>query len=210
MISIALIGGTGTGKSTVAAYLKEHYGAVWLDCDAIGHELLNEPIIQTQLIDRFGTEILNDPAATDKTVNRQKLGAIVFSDSQALTDLNALLHPPIMSRLRQEQIHAEKTGVPICVLDGALLMDVNIRQMVDEVWAITADKELRMERLMKGRQIPRARAEQIMQNQISAEAYATYADRVINTDHGEQGYAKTIEQILSLDKWKNKRKYEHK
>lgn len=196
MISIALIGGTGTGKSTVAAYLRDYHRAVWLDCDAIGHRLLNEPAIQAKLIDRFGQEIMDIGEQEKQTVNRKKLGAVVFSDAKALNALNAIIHPPIMTELRNGQENAEKDGVPLCILDGALLMDVGVRQMVNEVWAITADRDIRIQRLMTGRQIPREKAEQIMQNQITPEAYAEYADRVISTNQGLSGFRKEIDQII--------------
>ncbi len=190
MISIALIGGTGVGKSTVADYLCRKYQAIWLDCDRIGHELLEAEPLRTELVDCFSAEILRDGK-----IDRKALGRIVFSDSAALQKLNAMVHPPIMEALRQRQRAAAERACPLCVLDGALLMDVHVRAMVDQVWAISAAEEIRLQRLAKGRQISREQAEQIMRNQISPERYAAYADVVLNTD---QGIEKLEEPIVVL------------
>lgn len=187
MISIALIGGTGTGKSTVAEYLRANYQAVWLDCDRIGHELLDTPAILAELRARFGQGILKDGR-----VDRPALGRIVFADPAALQALNAIVHPPIMAVLKEKQAEAEKQGCPLCVLDGALLMDVNVRQMVDQVWAISAERETRIRRLAEGRKISRQAAERIMQNQISPQQYAAYADAVLMTDEGMESIAPEI------------------
>ena len=187
MISIALIGGTGTGKSTVAEYLRANYQAVWLDCDRIGHELLDTPAILAELTARFGQSILKDGR-----IDRPALGRIVFADPAALQALNAIVHPPIMAVLKEKQAEAEKQGCPLCVLDGALLMDVNVRQMVDQVWAISAERETRIRRLAEGRKISPQAAERIMQNQISPQQYAAYADLVLMTDEGIESIAPEI------------------
>jgi len=90
------------------------------------------------------------------------------------------------------QAEAEKQGSPLCVLDGAFLMDVNVRQMVDQVWAISAERETRIRRLAEGRKISRQAAERIMQNQISPQQYAAYADAVLMTDEGMESIAPEI------------------
>ena len=187
MISIALIGGNGTGKSTVAEYLRANYQAVWLDCDRIGHELLDTPAILAELAARFGQRILKDGR-----IDRPALGRIVFADPAALQALNAIVHPPIMAVLKEKQAEAEKQGCPLCILDGALLMDVNVRQMVDQVWAISAERETRIRRLAEGRKISPQAAERIMQNQISPQQYAAYADLVLMTDEGIESIAPEI------------------
>ena len=92
---IGLIGGIGGGKSEVAALLKER-GAVVIDADAVGHELLNDPGVRDQIVERFGAGVLagaggepDQPPAID----RKALGAIVFADPEARRDLEAILHP---------------------------------------------------------------------------------------------------------------------
>lgn len=192
MISIALIGGTGTGKSTVAKYLQAKYQAVWLDCDQIGHELIDTPPILTELTARFGQGILKNGR-----IDRPALGRIVFADPAALRALNAIVHPPIMEVLREKQAAAKKQGCLLCVLDGALLMDINVRQMVDQVWAVAAERETRIQRLLAGRQISRPAAEKIMRNQISPEEYAAYADAVLSTDDGVESLAAEIAKRLA-------------
>ena len=192
MISIALIGGTGTGKSTVAEYLRAKYQAVWLDCDQIGHELLDTPALSAALAERFGQDILKAGR-----IDRSALGRIVFADSAALRALNEMVHPLIMAALQEKQAEAEQQGCPLCVLDGALLMDTGVRQIVDQVWAVSADRETRIRRLAEGRQISRQAAEQVMRSQISPEQYAAYADVVLRTDEGIESIAGEIAKLLA-------------
>lgn len=194
MIRIALIGGTGTGKSTVARYLQDNYQALWLDCDALGHQLLKDREIMEKIFKRFGQALIEDK--TSGQISRKKLGSIVFRDRQALADLNAILHPPLMERLSQDQERARKAGYQLCVLDGAVLMDVNVKAMVDQVWAISAGRDLRIERLVKERGMDRARVEEIMQNQISPDQYAAYAHVTIATDLGPAVFSRLVDDLV--------------
>ena len=78
-----------------------------------------------------------------------------------------------------------------------MLMDVNVRQMVDQVWAVSAGREIRIQRLAKGRKISRQAAERVMQHQISPAEYAAYADVVLRTDDGIEAIAGEIAAHLA-------------
>ena len=86
---IGLTGGIGSGKSTVSRYLAE-LGAIIVDADKVGHEVY-QPNTDTwrELVKTFGKEIL----AKDNTIDRKKLGAMVFSNPEELKRLNAIVHP---------------------------------------------------------------------------------------------------------------------
>lgn len=191
--SIALIGGTGSGKSTLAKYLQDEFGAVWLDCDKTGHELLSDKTIQTLLVKEFGTSIV-----AEGNIDRKELGKIVFSDKSALAKLNQIMHPRIMEEIASRQREASKSGKQLCVLDGALLMDVNVKEMVDEVWAVQTEMQTRLKRLIEGRNISEDKAMQIMKNQISAEEYAAYAHRLFYLDKGIESIKEEIESALGM------------
>ena len=99
---IGLIGGIGGGKSSVASLLKDA-GAVVIDADSVGHELLNEPRVRRQIVERFGNGIVsakNAEAGLTPAIDRKALGAIVFADTQARRDLESILHPCMRTRFR--------------------------------------------------------------------------------------------------------------
>lgn len=118
MILIGLTGGIASGKSSVARLL-EKKGAVVIDADKVWHELLkqNGPAKQ-QVIERFGKEILGPHGE----VERPKLGKIVFSDSQALKDLEAISHPAIFGEVMR-RVEKARSSDGVVVIDAALLVD---------------------------------------------------------------------------------------
>lgn len=191
MINIALIGGIGSGKSALARYLVEKYRAEWIECDFIGHRLLDESDVQATLVSTFGRQI-----CPEGRIDRKELGKIVFADKQELAKLNRILHPLIMHEVQQCQAEALHQNKPLCVLDGALLMDVGVDKLVDEIWAVQTDRQIRIRRLEKGRNLSPAEAEKIMERQISEEQYRMAAHRVINLDNGIEGAADHIKEAL--------------
>jgi len=93
---IGLTGGIGSGKSTVAGFLTE-LGAVVLDSDKIGHEILEtDAEVRQEIVDNFGRQVLNRKGHID----RKKLADIVFKDRQSLIKLNLITHPPIYRRIQ--------------------------------------------------------------------------------------------------------------
>jgi dephospho-CoA kinase len=116
---IALSGGIGTGKSTVAAMLRAR-GAVVIDADEIVHRLQapGAPLL-AELVEAFGPEILDAGGALD----RKRLGARVFGDPEARQRLNALVHPKVGIEMARQLDAARRAGVPLVVLDIPLLFE---------------------------------------------------------------------------------------
>lgn len=144
MSTIGLTGGIGSGKSTVAKMLEE-LGAVVIHADAVGHEIyLPGTAAWRQVVAAFGRELLK----ADDTIDRQKLGAIVFNDPQALKRLNAIVHPLMFAAIQRriESIRATGQARPI-VVEAAVLIEANWLPLVDEVWLVVASKEAVTRRL---------------------------------------------------------------
>jgi dephospho-CoA kinase len=143
-LTIGLTGGIGSGKSTVARVL-EDLGAVVIHADAVGHEVY---LPQTEgwrcVTAAFGKEVLK----SDDTIDRQKLGAIVFRDPEALKRLNAIVHPLIYTEVQRRIQSLRTSGVaqPI-VVEAAILIEANWLPLVDEVWLVVAGKEAVIQRL---------------------------------------------------------------
>lgn len=143
-LTIGLTGGIGSGKSTVAKML-EDLGAEVIHADLVGHEVYRPHTAGWRgVVDAFGDEVLK----SDQTIDRQKLGAIVFQDPEALKRLNAIVHPLIFAEVERRILRLRESGVsrPI-VVEAAILIEANWLPLVDEVWLVVAGREAVIDRL---------------------------------------------------------------
>ena len=141
---IGLIGAIGAGKSTVASLLGSLGGAV-ADADAIGHEVLDEPAVQAQLVERWGPHLLHPGGR----VNRRTLGAIVFADPAERRALEAIVFPRI--REREGDLFALADADPAArfiVLDAAVLVEAGRLDVCKKLLFVDAPRELRLQRVL--------------------------------------------------------------
>ena len=144
MKTIGLTGGIGSGKSTVSQLLAER-GAFVIDADKVGHEIyLPGKAAWQQVTAAFGSEIL----AADQTIDRKKLGAIVFGSAEARQRLNAIVHPLMFEDIAARIQAKRATGfsAPI-VVEAAILIEANWIPLVDEVWLVEASTGAVVERV---------------------------------------------------------------
>ena len=139
---IGVTGAIASGKSTVARMLSD-LGAALISADDIAKELLQEDDVKTQITCIWGSCVL----AQDGEVNREALAERVFNDSAEVQRLNAILHPPIINRIRQETecLRRERPARPI-VLDAALLHEAGLARDCDVVIFVDAEDQRRHER----------------------------------------------------------------
>lgn len=175
MLVVGLTGGIGCGKSTVASVLRE-LGARVVDADQVAREVLapGSPVLG-KVVERFGPRILR----ADSSLDRNRLADIVFGDPQALADLNAITHPPIVEMIRQRIEEARNEGVQVLVVDAPLLLEAGMEGMVDEVWVVTCTREQQIERLCRRTGLSPREAEARMRAQMPLEEKMRRADRVI-------------------------------
>lgn len=175
MLVVGLTGGIGCGKSTVASVLRE-LGARVVDADQVAREVLapGSPVLG-KVVERFGPRILR----ADSSLDRNRLADIVFGDPQALADLNAITHPPIVEMIRQRIEEARNEGVQVLVVDAPLLLEAGMEGMVDEVWVVTCTREQQIERLCRRTGLSPREAEARMRAQMPLEEKVRRADRVI-------------------------------
>lgn len=170
---IGLTGGIATGKSHLSRSLREA-GAVVIDADQIAHGLTAPggaalPALRA----RFG-----DGVFEGDTLRRAALADIVFSDPKALLDLNAITHPLIFAKIK-EQI-SNNRHQPALVIDLPLLFETGFESSCDEVWCALADHNTQLVRLM-GRGMGVDQAEARINSQMPAEEKAARAHQVITT-----------------------------
>ena len=143
MLRVGLTGPAGSGKSTVAAQLAQA-GCPVIDADRAAHELyLPGSELAKKLTRAFGDHILR----ADGSVDRSVLGHIVFGSDKARAELNALVHPLLVIDLKRRFDALEATGVPIAILDAALLLQWRADRLVELVIGIWAPREARVARL---------------------------------------------------------------
>ncbi len=168
---IGLIGEAGGGKSTVAKYIqKEHNGYV-VDGDHIGHQVLTLPSVIECCVATFGDTII----ANEHQIDRQALGAIVFGDSEALQQLNAIVHPVIKERMRLE-IEDHLGSYTFILVDGAALIEAGVDTLCDRIVYVHTSKDIRRQRLIEGRGLSEKRADALLSSQQSPTFYRRYAD----------------------------------
>jgi dephospho-CoA kinase len=179
---IGLTGGIATGKSTISSMLRR-LGAFIVDADVISHEVTGRGQKGLKLItERYGSEVLNP----DGTLNRRHLGKIVFSDRDALDDLNAIVHPLVLGEAREKlsQINkkaASRATTEIAVFDAPLLFESGAHVFVDEVWVVSVDRETQIRRVMTRDGYSREQAIARIDSQMPLEEKIRRADVVIDT-----------------------------
>ena len=135
---IGITGGTGCGKTTLLNHIRDAGGLI-LDCDAIYHELLATDISLLNAIEtRFPGTVENG------TLQRKKLGAIVFSDEKSLEDLNKITHGAIKAEVLRRLAHKPK----LAAIDAIGLFEGGLAELCDTTVAVTAPEEVRIQRLM--------------------------------------------------------------
>ncbi|WP_282936889.1 dephospho-CoA kinase [Paenibacillus sp. RC67] len=176
-MNIGLTGGIACGKSTVSDMLVQR-GAMLVDADRIAREVVEpgSPVLM-QIVDRFGSEILNP----DGSLFRKKLGEVVFGNSEALKDLENIMHPSIRALIRErmheyEQLHPDK----LVVVDIPLLYESGLQSMFEAVMVVYAPRSLQLHRLMNRDKLTVEQAEARLKAQMDIEQKKALADIVID------------------------------
>ncbi len=190
MKTIGLTGGIGSGKSTVSQILVE-LGAFVIDADKVGHEIyLPGKEAWRQVTAAFGQEIL----AADQTIDRKKLGALVFGSDAARKQLNAIVHPLMFQDIRRriEEKRAEGFRQPI-VVEAAILIEANWLPLADEVWVVVTNKNAVIDRVATQRGLTAKDTEARIASQLSDAERLKHAHVVITNDGSQDDLAKNVQ-----------------
>ncbi|GAA4472959.1 hypothetical protein GCM10023190_04250 [Enteractinococcus fodinae] len=178
MRHLALTGGIGSGKSTVAQFFAER-GATIIDADAISRDLM-EPgqRVLAEVIETFGDHLLDDAGRLD----RQALAEVVFSDDEAREQLNAIVHPAVRAEAtrQREAAAAADPEDAVIIQDIPLLVETGQADTYDGVIVIYTDHDTRLQRLVETRGMSLADAKARIAAQATDEQRKAVADWVID------------------------------
>ncbi|MGA2411410.1 MAG: dephospho-CoA kinase [Candidatus Binataceae bacterium] len=200
MLTIGVMGGIGSGKSTVTAMLAE-LGAPVIDADKVGHAIYApDGPAYPDMIAAFGDAIL----APDRTIDRRKLGPIVFADPNALKRLNAIVHPKMFTRMREmiDAMRANGERKPI-VVEAAILIEANWQPLFNEIWLIVAARERVIERVERDRGLKPEQTEARIKAQLSDGERRKHASLVINNDGSIEALREQVAKVWAAAKTRN-------
>lgn len=189
MLKVGLTGGIGSGKSEVSRRLAS-LGAVVIDADRIAREVV-EPGTEglARVVEAFGAGILR----ADGTLDRPKLGSIVFSDPERLAVLNGIVHPLVGARVAELQDRADADA--IVVYDVPLLAENGLALMYDVVVVVDAADDVRIARLVELRGMARQDAEARIAAQASREDRLKVADIVVPNEGSLEELTARAEEV---------------
>ncbi|MEU7198943.1 dephospho-CoA kinase [Streptomyces sp. NPDC045470] len=176
MVKVGLTGGIGAGKSEVSRMLAS-YGAVIVDADKIAREVV-EP--GTPGLAAVTAEFGEDVLSADGTLDRPRLGAIVFADPQKLQALNAIVHPLVGAR--SVELEAAAGPDAVVVHDVPLLTENGLAPLYDLVVVVDATPDTQLDRLVRLRGMAESEARARMEAQATREKRLAIADLVIDND----------------------------
>jgi dephospho-CoA kinase len=174
VIRVGLTGGIGAGKSEVSRRLAS-YGAVVIDADAVAREVVapGTPGL-AEVVQAFGPEVLR----SDGTLDRDRLGELVFADESLRMKLNAITHPRVGERMAELERQAGE--VPVIVHDVPLLAENHLAGRFDEVVVVDVPPRIQAERLARERGMSKAQAEARMRAQAPREDRLAIATIVVD------------------------------
>ncbi len=194
MILIGLTGPIACGKTTVLELVKK-LGAWTIDADAMVHRLMAPgEAVWEAIVGSFGDDILRG----DDTIDRRRLGQIVFRDERAMRRLERIVHPAIgeaiereLAVLRQEE---KQRGEPvIVVLEAIKLIEAGYHKRCQSVWIVICEPERQIERLVRTRNLSVKDAEARLRSQPGWDEKMAYADVVIRNNGSRQHLESQVE-----------------
>ena len=192
MLKVGLTGSIAVGKSFVLSVL-EQLGARTIDADRIAREVVESgtPGLQA-LIESFGDGILK----ADGSLDRSKLGAVVFNDESRRLQLNSILHPFIIAR-QDEIMRAWELESPdgIAVVDAALMIESGGYRRLDKLIVVHCRPEIQLQRLMAREGLSRDEAERRISSQMPQEEKKKYAHYLIDTSDGFDSAREQTEEV---------------
>jgi dephospho-CoA kinase len=189
---VGLVGGIGSGKSSVAAVLQQYGGRI-IDADQLGHQALCQPAIHAAIVQRWGNAVLDDRGA----INRRQLAEVVFTHPEERKALEALVHPWIGQAIRAA---AEKAlHDPSCrfvVLDAAIMLEAGWSKVCDKLIYVQSPPEQRLQRVARQRGWTAQDMQKRELAQLPLTEKAARADHILENTGSFEELHQQVEELL--------------
>lgn len=192
MLKVGLTGSIAVGKTFVCEVLRE-LGAAVLDADLTAREVVKPQTVGwKKIVENFGREVLQ----SDDTLNRVKLGEIVFQDEARRQLLNSIVHPLVFEAQDAWLNEREKENPRgIAVIDAALMIESGGYKRFEKIIVVWCQPEIQLERLIKRNDLSREDALRRIKSQMPQEEKKRYADFLIDTS---EGFDATRQQTIEI------------
>lgn len=194
MLKVGITGGMGTGKSTVLQIIADK-GFPTISADKIVHLLLKKgQDVYNEVVELFGERILDEHGE----IARPKLAAIIFADDSSRLKLEAIIHPRILQRIKEEiEAVGALTNVPRAIfIEVPLLFEVGWEKHFDMIWVIAAAENIQNERLVASKRFTPAEINERLNKQMPLALKKQKADVVIENDGNLQDLILAVEKKL--------------
>ena len=180
---IGVTGGVGAGKSTVLNYIEKSCNCRIIFSDQVANDIkLKGQSCYEPIVELLSKDILGE----DGEIDKKKMAAKIFADEKLLTRVNEILHPAVNSYIFGEIEKEKRIGkLDYLFIEAALLIENGYDKIVDELWYIYADEEVRRQRLKASRGYSDEKIDDILKGQLSDEEFRRYADFVIDNSGDE-------------------------
>lgn len=191
---VGLTGGIVVGKSTVASMFRD-LGAKIIDADKLGHSVIlpNKPVWK-KIVKIFGKDILQN----DLTIDREKLGKIVFANQALLKKLNEITHPEITKIIKKEinlARNATNNQGKVLIVDAALIYEAKIDRFMDKIIVVYIDEDEQIKRLIKRNNLSKEEALQRIKSQMPMKEKVKMTDYVIDNSNSLDKTREQVEKI---------------
>lgn len=191
---IGITGGVGAGKSEILSYIEKSCSCRILLSDTAAHKV-KEPgqPCYDRLVELLGKEVLQKDGYIDKA----KMAAAIFSDEQLLKKVNAIIHPAVKTYILSEIGKEEREGkIDAFFLEAALLIEDGYERILDELWYIYADEDVRRARLKASRGYSDGKIDRILGSQLSEKEFRAHCKVVIDNSGSLSDTYMQIDEIL--------------
>ncbi|MEE0716056.1 MAG: dephospho-CoA kinase [Eubacterium sp.] len=186
---IGVMGGVGSGKSTVLNYLENNYEANIIEADKVAKEvMLPGNDVYNEIVKTFPEVIV------DNKIDSKKLAEIVFNNKEQLEKLNSITHPGAVKEI-VSRIKSSKNR--IIVVESAILLGSGVEQYCDELWFVFCNRDTRIKRLMQTRGYSKEKCISVIESQPADEEYNKGADEFIDNSYSEENTREQIDLILN-------------
>ena len=188
ILRVALTGGIGSGKSTIASKFQE-LGATIIDSDVISRDIVapDKPCLNS-IIDEFGSDLLND----DQTLNREKLRDIIFNDGAAKKILERILHPVIYQEIEAQ---ASRVNYPYCLIVIPLLIETQTMNRFDRILLVDIAENLQLKRVANRDKTSNQTIEKIIKSQANRQQRLKYATDIIDNNLTIEELSETVTNL---------------